>query len=193
MDKCIDIDTTTNCRFFLNKTDFNRNTISIDNTNAFSIIHINARSFIHNHENIENYIYELTCKCNIIIISESWMKETDIGNYELCNYNAFHTIRKNKRGGVVSIFVKNSFKSQVLNNLRKSIDNLLDILTLQILTNDNKKILISGIYNSPTSSITNFTNFIINNFTRLLTNDIFYAEILTLIFHGLMIIIFYIL
>ena len=41
-----------------------------------------------------------------------------------------HTIRKNKRGGGVSIFVKNS---------RKSIDNFLDILTLTILTNDNTK------------------------------------------------------
>ena len=52
-DKCIDIYTTTNCRY-LDKTDFNRNTISIDNTNnnTFSIIHINTRSFIHNHEHI---------------------------------------------------------------------------------------------------------------------------------------------
>ena len=55
-DKCIDIDTTTNCRY-LNKIDFNRNPISIDNSNAFSIIHINARSFVHNHERIENYLY----------------------------------------------------------------------------------------------------------------------------------------
>ena len=66
-DKCIDIDTTTNCRYF-NKIDFNINTISID---KFSIIHINARSFVHNHEQIENYLYELTFKFNIIIISES--------------------------------------------------------------------------------------------------------------------------
>ena len=147
-DKCIDIDTTTDCRY-LDKTDFNRNTISIDNTNnnTFSIIHINARSFIHNHEQIENYLYELTFKCNIIIILESWMKESDIGNYELCNYNSFHTIRKNKRGRGVSIFVKNSLKSQVVNDLSKSIEIFLDILTLQILINDNKKILISGIYN----------------------------------------------
>ena len=56
------------------------------------------------------------------------MKESDIGNYELCNYNSFHTIRKNKRGGGVSIFVKNSLKSQVVNNLSKSIDNFVDIL-----------------------------------------------------------------
>ena len=38
-DKCVDIDTSTNVRY-LNKFDINRNTISIDNTNAFSIIHI---------------------------------------------------------------------------------------------------------------------------------------------------------
>ena len=82
MDNCIDIDNTTNCRY-LNKMYFNRNTISIDNTNAFSIIHINARNFIHNHEQIENYLYILTFKFNIIIISESWMKKSDIGNFEL--------------------------------------------------------------------------------------------------------------
>ena len=52
-DKCIDIDTTTNCRYLI-KTDFNR--ITIYNTNSFTIIHINARSFIHNHEQIENYL-----------------------------------------------------------------------------------------------------------------------------------------
>ena len=126
-DKCIDIDT--NCRY-LNKIDFNRNTMYIDNTNTFSIIHINARSFIYNHEQIEKYLYELTFKFNIIIISELWMKESDIGNYELCNYNSFHTIRKNKMSGRVSIFVKNSLTSQVVNNLSKSIEFFLDILLI---------------------------------------------------------------
>ena len=57
------------------------------------------------------------------------MKKYDSGNYELCNYNSFHTIRKNKRGGGVSIFVKISLKSQVVNNLSKSIEHFLDILT----------------------------------------------------------------
>ena len=45
------------------------------------------------------------------------MKEYDIGNFELSNYNSFHTIRTNKRGGGVSIFIKNSIKSEVVNNL----------------------------------------------------------------------------
>ena len=90
-----------------------------DNSNSFSIIHINARSFVHNHEQIENYLYELTFKFNFIIISESWMKQSDIGNFELSNYNSFHTIRTNKRGGGVSIFIKNSLKSEVVNYLSK--------------------------------------------------------------------------
>ena len=72
-------------------------------------------------------------------------------------------------GGGVSIFVKNALKYQVVNNLIKSIDTFLDILTLLILTNDNKKILISGIYNSSSSSITNFTNF-----NKLKFNKLFY-------------------
>ena len=128
--------------------------------------------YIYIYEQIENYLYELTFKCNIIIISESWMNKSELGNFE-CNYNSYHTIRKNKRGGEVSIFVKNSLKSQVVNNLSKSIEFFLDILTLQMLTNDNKTILICGIYNSPSYSITNFTHFIINHFSRLLTNYIF--------------------
>ena len=43
--KYIDIDTITNCRY-LNKIDFNRNTISIDNTNAFPIIHKHIVLFV---------------------------------------------------------------------------------------------------------------------------------------------------
>ena len=45
-------------------------------------------------------------------------------------------------------------------------ENFLDILTIKICSNNYKDIILSGIYRSPTTEISKFTDYIINNFNK---------------------------
>ena len=93
-----------NCNYYTEQ-EFNNVLNKINISKCISIIHINARSLIKNYDNIENYLNMLSHRFSVIIISESWLKECHIGNYNIQNYTSVNTIRKNKRDGGVSIYI----------------------------------------------------------------------------------------
>ena len=155
-----------NCNYYTEQ-EFNNVLNKINISKCISIIHINARSLIKNYDNIENYLNILSHTFSIIIIiSESWLKECHIGNYNIQNYTSVNTIRKNKRGGGVSIYIDDSLEFKIIDNLSNTMDNFLDILTIKICSNNSKDIILSGIYRSPTTEISKFTDYIINNFNK---------------------------
>ena len=154
-----------NCNYYTEQ-EFNNVLNKINISKCISIIHINARSLIKNYYNIDNYLNMLSHRFSVIIISESWLKECHIGNYNIQNYTSVNTIRKNKRGGGVSIYIDDSLEFKIIDNLSNTMDNFLDILTIKICSNNSKDIILSGIYGSPTTEISKFTDYIINNFNK---------------------------
>jgi hypothetical protein len=45
----------------------------------------------------------------VIVIVETWLKQEDIQYFNFMNYESFHSVRRNKIGGGVAIFIHNSF------------------------------------------------------------------------------------
>lgn len=62
----------------------------------------NMRTF---HE-IKYFIMETQCKIDIIVLSETWFKESETFLYDIDGYTAVHSCRGGRRGGGVSIYVK---------------------------------------------------------------------------------------
>ena len=119
-----------NCNYYTEQ-EFNNVLNKINISKCISIIHINACSLIKNYDNIENYLNILSHKFSIIIISESWLKECHIGNYNIQKYTSVNTIRKNKSGGGVSIYIDDCLEFKIINNLSNTMENFLDILTIK--------------------------------------------------------------
>ena len=131
------------------------------NTNNLSIIHVNARSFIKNVDDIKYYLLSSNSKYDVIIISETWFKIHNTDLYQLNGYKVAHTIRNFKRGGGVSIYIRDLFHLEIINNYSKFIDSICDILTIKISNKSlNKVFIISGIYISPTYDIVLFNYFL---------------------------------
>ena len=128
------------------------------NTSNLSIIHFNARSLIKNFDDIKYYLLSSNSKYDVIIISETWFKINNKDLYQLNGYKVAHTIRNIKRGGGVSIYIRDLFHLEIIKNYSKSIDSICDILTIKISNKslNNKVFIISGIYRSPTYDIFKF-------------------------------------
>ena len=80
-----------------------------------------------------------------IIFTETWLTLHDIDIYKIPNYTSIHTIRNNKRGGGVAIYINNNINFNILHNLTFTIDNLIDICTIELIYN-NTNIILSSIY-----------------------------------------------
>ena len=89
--------------------------------------------------------------------------------YKIPNYTSIHTIRNNKRGGGVAIYINNNLNFNILHNLTFTIDNLIDICTIELIYN-NTNIILSSIYRPPDSNIDSFTN-IISNYLHSISHN----------------------
>ena len=72
---------------------------NLDNAdcNSLGVIHINIRSL---HKNLDEFMLKLDiikCKFDVIILSETWF-ETHDENFQLQGFNAFHSIRHDRKG-----------------------------------------------------------------------------------------------
>ena len=57
---------------------------------------------------------------DIVMLSETWLKEQDSDSISLNNYNAFHTVRKHlhhrakRASGGITIFVRKHIKAEIV-------------------------------------------------------------------------------
>ena len=79
--------------------------------NNVSLFHTNIRSSSHNKINdLKCYLSTLNIDFSIIGLSENWGKQDTIDLRNLPGYIHHHYIRSDKRGGGVSLYVKNGIQ-----------------------------------------------------------------------------------
>ena len=81
----------------------NYNNSSFENL-SFTILNFNIRSFNANSDQFIVMIESLPTPPDVIILTETWLNETNYCNCSIEGYEASHTIRTTGRGGGVSIF-----------------------------------------------------------------------------------------
>lgn len=81
-------------------------------------------------------------------------------HFRLEGYDMFWQNRKNRRGGGVATFVILCLKCKVVKNMTVVIKNVMECLTIEILVEISKNILVSSIYRTPASCIDQFTIYI---------------------------------
>ena len=113
--------------------DYNRITYNL-NTDI-SVIIFNIRSFNKNINNFLILLDTLYNKPDIIILTETWLINTDDPSIYFNNYNIFlnnRTLKIKKRGGGVAILVNKSLDVCVIDELTISIIDDIEILSIQI-------------------------------------------------------------
>ena len=71
-------------------------------SNLDDIFHQNIKSLPKHQNELKNYLDSLNCKFSFIGLTETWLDEHDISNY-----TCLHRYRQNRKGGGVTIAVRN--------------------------------------------------------------------------------------
>jgi len=111
----------------------------------FSIFCINIRSFNRNIDELLVFLRLINMDPTVIVITETWFSEDC--TVELDGYCGYHVHRTGRRGGGVSVFVRNQFKSRAVEHW-SSIRDEVELSTVELYLN-GEVVRIVGIYRPP--------------------------------------------
>ncbi|XP_047141104.2 uncharacterized protein MAL8P1.12 [Hydra vulgaris] len=120
--------------------------------NKIMILHVNIRSLNNNFEKLLNLLEETKNRFNIVCLTETWISNNidNTSNFYIPHFKLISFKRQvNKRGGGVIIYVNENIVYYVRNDLSAS-DSDKEILTIEIMNNQSKNILLSCILKSIT-------------------------------------------
>lgn len=153
--------------YYETTTDFIESFETADTTRNLNIMHLNARSCANfeTFDEIKKLIQDCKCEIDIIVIGETWLKESETTIYGIDGYNAFHSCRAGRSGGGLSVYVaKSCAVSDVLIEAREYNKILIELKNLKGLD----KLFVYAIYRPPgTANIGNFFNDIEHDMQRI--------------------------
>ena len=85
-------------------------------SDCLSFFHINIRSINKNFENFKLFLSSLGFTFSLTCFSATRLDEITLSNkslYELPNYRSIHLVRKQKRGGGVSLYIHQSIEFKI--------------------------------------------------------------------------------
>ena len=141
---------------YYNDLSFNENFHRHDN---LSLFHVNIRSLPRNFDHLKIHLNELKHSFTIIAISENWLTNINREIYHLKGYSHKNTIREQRTGGGVSLFIKNDINFQVRDNININLPDV-DSLFIEIPKEElhsNKNIFVGVCYRPPHVCIRKFT------------------------------------
>lgn len=74
----------------------------------FNTLFLNIRSLRNRLSDLTDYVSHSPITLHLVILNETWLSKSDVKYFNLPGYSSFHSVR-DKTGGGVAIFVKNSF------------------------------------------------------------------------------------
>ena len=119
------------------------------------MFHMNICSFNANSDEFLQFLDTLVIKPYIIFLSETWFD--GIFHPNIIGYHAYHAYRTDKRGGGVSIYVSEKFKSSALNHLTTVTDDI-ETCAVRISVSPRVSLDIIGLYRPPRGNPIEFNN-----------------------------------
>ena len=80
------------------------------NCNQWSFFHLNVKSIPKHFDELEMYINSRKLVFTIIALTETWLDQSKQDLYNMSKYNCINRFRKQRRGGGVSLYIKNDIK-----------------------------------------------------------------------------------
>ncbi|XP_065650433.1 MATH and LRR domain-containing protein PFE0570w-like [Hydra vulgaris] len=145
--------------------------------NALSILHLNIRSIQKNFDKFKEFLFSVKIKFQIICLTETWCRNKEIknnSNFQLNNYKVIHQIRGSEKiGGGVCIFIHNSLDFKLRKEMC-SITKDFELLTVEVLNDASKNVILHVIYRPPSGNIKAFSK----HFKGLITKKDTYGKLI---------------
>ena len=121
-----------------------------------SLLHTNIRSLPRNGDELEKYLHNIDINFDLIGLTESWLTDDHSEvTYISPEYKMVNVYRTNKRGGGVTLLIKESLKYKAITELCKCRDELESVFVelSPCNFNDKKPVVIGVIYRPPNMDI----------------------------------------
>lgn len=81
----------------------------------------------------------------------------------------------------VALNINSFLRCKVVDNMTRVVDNIMEIITMEIINEKSKNVLVSCVYRAPGTSVEIFTDIIAERFEQKSTKEVFFVVISTLI------------
>jgi hypothetical protein len=131
---------------------------SINNklNNKFSILHLNMRSLPKNYEPFMDTLNISQAKFSAIVLSETWLREDTKNNHVLKGYKSYHTVRAERRGGGISIYIRDDLNCSKIDDAC-FLEDYIESVGVRVDIGNNS-INIVGLYRPPNGLGMSFIN-----------------------------------
>ena len=139
-----------------------------ESLDTFSVLHFTIRSLRKNFEDFQEIYKTLNLKFSIVCFSETWADDNKLENdclIQLPGYIVLHQIRKNRRGGGISIFVHESLSFKRRQDLGIN-SEAVESLSIEVLNKKCKNIILNTIYRPLNGDIVTCENYFKNLFAK---------------------------
>ena len=123
--------------------------------NHLSLFHLNIKSLLKHYDELQIFLKSLEHKFSIVGLTETWLDENKHDLYDLPDYNCIHRYREGRRGGGVSLCLRNGIPHTSRNDL-EYFDSEMESVIVEIESTvfDTKSNIIVGVtYRMPDSSV----------------------------------------
>ena len=122
-----------------------------------NIVHLNIRGLKSKIDDLKELLFKLK-NPEIIILNETWLKESDNKRIILSNYNYEGIPRNNKKGGGVGFLIRTDILYRIRNDLIPD-DKIPSCEQCYIeIKNNTDKVIIGTMYRPPSTNISEFIN-----------------------------------
>ena len=103
----------TKCDYHLEETFNDKFENDSDLRDKFSLFHMNIKTLPKHQSELETYLDSLCIKFSIIGLTETWLDENKEALYDIPEYTCINRFRSNRKGGGVTLAVKNGIPYQM--------------------------------------------------------------------------------
>ena len=129
-----------------------------------NVLCFNIRSFSKNIDEFLLYIENTKIKFDVLILVETWISPCTLPMCIIDGYQGFHSVRQTKKGGGVSIFIKDNYQCHeklYINN------DVLELIAINVEFSESESIDIIGLYRPPNNNILSFNSNLEQTFNDL--------------------------
>lgn len=134
---------------------YNSELVGSNSKDGLNVIHVNIRSFCANSPDFLSYLNCLKSHFSIIGLSETWLSDMNINGAHVPGYSHAHRYRTTRKGGGVSIFIRNDLQFSECQDLCIISDSIETVFVEIPKTSIglSKNLIVGVIYRPPNSSV----------------------------------------
>ena len=126
-----------------------------NNRNDLKIVHLNIRGLKSKADDLSHLLVQLK-NPEIIMLNETWLKESDNNRINLPNYKYEGIPRVNKKGGGVGFLIRSDTQYRIRNDLLPDDQTPACEQCYIEIKNNTKKVIVGTMYRPPSTNISEF-------------------------------------